>query len=250
MPSPVLTPSRSYFISGASSGLGAEMSRQLVARGDRVAIAARRGERLERLAAELGEESVSIHVLDVTNPGATRAAIRQADEHWGGLDVVVVNAGRGGGVKLGAGGDTENRAVMDTNLMGALAQIEAAMELFRERGKGHLVLVSSMAANRGLPKAAAVYSASKAALASLGESLRIELAGSGIEVTTLRPGYVKTELSSRARFPFMTPLDRGAASMLAAIDSGAGDRVIPPWPWKPASWLLKVLPGGLLKRFM
>jgi NADP-dependent 3-hydroxy acid dehydrogenase YdfG len=240
-----------YFISGASSGIGAEMARQLTRRGDDVAIAARRTERLQALAAELAEApgSVALYTLDVTDPDAVDRVMRQADAELGGLDVVVVNAGRGGGGRLGSGRDEENRAVIETNLLGALAQVETAMAVFRARGRGQLVLVSSLAASRALPGSGAVYSASKVALAYLGASLRSELAGSPIGVTTLRPGYIRTDLSSRNRSPLVTNVDRGVASMLSAIDARAGDVVVPFWPWRPLGWLMKLVPASLIRRF-
>lgn len=241
-----------YFISGASSGLGAEMAGQLARRGDSVALAARRTERLEALAHRISRQGgeITVHTLDVTDPDAVESVIRAADDLHGGLDVVVVNAGRGGGARVGTGRLQENQGVLDTNLRGALAQVEAAMELFRRRGRGHLVLVSSLAAVRGLPGSAAIYSASKVALASLGESLRVELASSEIDVTTLRPGYIRTELNERARFTYMTGLERGVESMIAAMDSRAGDVVVPAWPWRPLGWLFRLAPARLIRRFM
>lgn len=241
---------KSYFISGASSGLGEELARQLTARGDSVALAARRVGRLDALAGGLsGPGRVTVHALDVTDFPAVDAAIRTADEQHGGLDVVVVNAGRGGGGRIGTGRLDENRAVIETNLLGALAQAETALSLFRERNRGHLVLVASLAGDRGLPGSAAVYSASKAALASIGESLRIELKGSGITITTLRPGYIATPLNERQSGFYKTPLSKGVASMIAAIDAGGGDVVVPAWPWRPVSWLLRVSPSSLIRRF-
>ncbi len=241
-----------YFISGASSGLGAEMARQLSRRGESVALAARRLDRLEALAAELTDASglVTVHTLDVTDVAAVSQVIEEADLAHGALDVVVVNAGRGGGGRFGTGRQAENRAVVETNLLGAMAQVEAAMEMFRRRGRGHLVLVSSLAGRRGLPGSAATYSAAKAALASLGESLRIETAGSGIAVTTLRPGYIRTEINEGSRFPFLTPVERGVRAMIGAIDRKAGDIVVPAWPWRPVGWLLAVVPGRLIRRFL
>lgn len=241
-----------YFISGASSGLGAEMARQLAARGDSVALAARRTDRLEDVAGAISGRggTVTVHTLDVTDASAVESVIRRADIDHAGLDVVVVNAGRGGGARLGTGRAEQNRAVVETNLMGAMAQIEAALEIFRPRGRGHVVLVSSLAAVRGLPGSAAVYSATKAALASLGESLRTELAGEGVDVTVLRPGYIRTELNQRARFFLMTPLDRGVEAMIAAIDSRAADVVVPAWPWRLLGRLFRWAPASLIRRFM
>lgn len=242
----------SYFISGASSGLGAELARQLAERGDTVVVAARRSDRLEKLAERIRGHggTVWVHPLDVSDADAVDRVIRQADTDVGGLDVVVVNAGRGGGRSLGKGGAEENRQVIDTNLLGALSQAETALSLFRQRGRGHLVLVSSLVASRGLPRSATIYSATKAALASIGQSLRTEFGGTGIVVTTLRPGYIRTEINESSRFPFMTPVERGVASMVKAIDQGAGDVIVPAWPWRPLSWLLRYVPSALIRRLL
>lgn len=226
------------------------MARQLIRRGDSVALAARRVERLDELAAHVTGGRVSVHPLDVTDFPAVAGVMDEADRTHGGLEVVVVNAGRGGGARLGTGRFPENRLVVDTNFTGALAQIEAALDLFRRRGRGHLVLVSSLAATRGLPGSAAVYSATKVGLAWLGESLRAELGGSGIDVTTLRPGYIRTELNERADFRYMTELGPGVEAMIAAMDRKADDVVVPAWPWRPLGWLLRLAPDVLIRRFM
>ncbi len=240
-----------YFISGASSGIGRELVRLLAARGETVVAAARRIEELEALAAEAEHLAGAVHVfeLDVTDPAAVDRVVRMADQVVRGIDVVVVNAGRGGGKPIGTGAFEENRAVLDTNLIGALAQMETAVSLFRDRGRGHLVLVSSLAAWRGLPGSAAAYSASKTALASLGESLRIELQGSGIDVTVLRPGYIQTPLTARARPPLSTSITKGVGAILDAIDRRAEDVAVPPWPWRPLGWMLRRAPERLLGRF-
>lgn len=238
-----------YFISGASSGIGAEMARQLAARGAGLAIAARRTGGLETVASGLtAAAKVTTHTLDVTDPAAVAHTFAEAVAAHGGIDVAVVNAGIGGGRRIGTGHHDENLAIISTNLVGALHQIEVAMAHFRDRDRGHLVLVSSMAGWRGLPGSAASYSASKAALSSLGESLRIETAGGPIAVTTLHPGYIRTDLSARARSPYQTPLDRGVAAMLAAIDRRVGEAVVPGWPWAPLGLLLRRVPERALRR--
>lgn len=241
----------SYFVSGASSGLGREMARHLTARGDDVAVAARRLPELESLAREVESHPGTLwfHTLDVTDAPAVRNVMERADAELGGLDVVIVNAGRGRGSKIGVGEFDNNRAVVDVNLVGALAQIDVAMELFRHRGRGHLVLVSSLAAHRGLPGSSAVYSATKAALASIGESLRLEMGPGPIKVTTLRPGYIRTPLTERNRSRLVTELKPATAALIAAIDAGKGDVAVPAWPWAPLGAILKLVPDGLLRRF-
>lgn len=240
-----------YFISGASSGLGAEMARQLTARGDSVALAARRTDLLEALTDELrdGRGVAVAFPLDVTDFDSVGAVMRRADEEMGGIDVVVVNAGTGRGARLGTGEFHRNARMIDTNFTGGLAQVEAALEIFRTRQSGHIVLVSSLAARRALPGSAATYSATKLALASVGKSLRTELADHGIVVTTLYPGYIRTDLSGASRFPYMTPLEKGVESMIRVMDSGKSEAVVPAWPWKPLGWLFRAVPMSLIRRF-
>lgn len=217
-----------------------------------MALSARRRDRLEALADQIRLDggTASVHPADVSDTNLIRRAILEADEIHGGLDVVVANAGHGGGGRIGTGRVDENRRVVETNVLGVLNQAEVAMELFRRKERGQLVLVSSLASVRGLPGSAAVYSASKAAVTSLGESLRMETAGTRIRVTTLLPGYVKTELSSRTRFPYLSPLGRGVEAMIEAMDAGRGEAVVPSLPWRPLGWVLRYIPESVLRRFM
>ncbi len=173
-------------ITGASSGLGAEMARQLAARGHDLALCARRTERLEQLRDEIRaahpDRRVEVRALDVTDATAVRhcfADLHTALADRGGLERVVVNAGLGKGAPLGTGGDEANRETAVTNVLGALAQVEAAVALFRAAGRGHLVVVSSVSALRGMPRSMTTYAASKAFLAHLVEGLRVELEGPG-----------------------------------------------------------------------
>src|SRR5699024_5204701 len=196
---------RTVFISGASGGLGEEMARQFAARGHNLALAARRQERLadlrDALATAHPDVSVSIHRLDVDEPEQVSEVMRAAVTEHGGLDRVIVNAGLGKGGRIGQGYARANRETMTTNVLGALSQCEAAMEHFYERGTGHLVVISSMAAMRGMPGSMNAYGASKTALAQLAEGIRSDLIGKpghDIAVTTLFPGYIATEMNAHA----------------------------------------------------
>lgn len=241
----------SYFISGASSGIGAELARQLAARGDDLALAARRRERLDTLAGQLRPlgVTVTVHELDVTDGVAVDGVVRAADDAHGGLDVVVANAGRGGGSVVGSGRPEENVGVLETNLVGLLAQAEVALALFRPRDTGHLVLVSSVAGTRAMPGSMASYSVSKAGVRQLGRALRLDVAGTGVDVSVLLPGWVESEMTTRVRGPLKTDVEPAVASMLASMDARRGEVYVPRWWRLLARGVLPVVPASLLRRF-
>jgi short-subunit dehydrogenase len=242
-------------ITGASAGLGAEMARQFAVDGRDLALCARRLDRLESVRDELIAANPSIKVairpLDVNDNDAVFTVFRQLADELGGLDRVIVNAGLGKGARLGTGKFYANRETAMTNFVAALAQCEAALEIFRPAGAGHLVVISSMSAVRGLPGALATYSASKAAVAALADGLRVELRRSPITVTTLYPGYIRSEMSSRAeqRTPLMSSTEHGVRSMVAAIEREVSASAVPPWPWKPLGVLMRYAPASLVGRF-
>jgi short-subunit dehydrogenase len=162
-------------ITGASSGLGAEMARQLADRGHDLVLTARRVDRLEQLKAEIlvAHPALRLEVagLDVVDQDAVFDVFRR----YALLERVIVNAGLGGTKVVGSGGYEHNRAVAMTNFVGSLAEVEAAMEQFRANGRGHLVVLSSFSAMRGLRGGPAVYAATKRGLAHLAEGLRSEM---------------------------------------------------------------------------
>lgn len=242
-------------ITGASAGLGAELARQYAARGHDLAICARRGDRLEELRTQLVAATpgirVAVRTLDVDDHDAVFRVFDELRAELGGLDRVIVNAGLGKGAPIGTGRFDVNRATITTNLVSALAQCEAAMQIFRAADAGHLVVVSSMSAIRGLPRSATAYSASKAGLSALAEGLRAELIGSPIVVTTLLPGYIVSEMNERAeqRTPLLTGTENGVRAMVRAIDKEVTSAAVPPWPWRPIAALLRFAPLRLVARF-
>ncbi len=240
-------------ITGASSGLGRGMAREFAARGCHLALCARRSERLETLRAELLDRyrvRVEIRSLDVNDHGQVFAVFREFAAAFGRLDRVIVNAGIGDGRRIGSGRFEQNRRVMETNLVAALAQCEAAVERFREQNHGHLVLMSSISAVRGLPGSMTSYAASKAGLRHLGEGIRAELINTPIRVTTLLPGYIRTELNAGAeKLPFAVDEVSGSRALVRAIERAPATACVPAWPWRPISWLLKLLPLKLIARF-
>ncbi|NLV77753.1 MAG: SDR family oxidoreductase [Rhodococcus sp.] len=240
-------------ITGASSGLGAEMARQFAARGHDLALAARRTDRLEELRTELMGANpgitVSVRALDVNDHDAVFRVFREFDEELGGLDRIIVNAGLGKGQPLGTGYFRANAQTANTNFLGALAQSEAALELMRPRNAGHLVLISSMSAIRGMRGNITTYAASKAAVASLGEGMRSDLADTGITVSTIFPGYIRSEINEKVKkVPFIVDTETGCRALVAAIEKEPAKAYVPGWPWIPLAYAMKVLPLSLVRR--
>jgi short-subunit dehydrogenase len=242
-------------ITGASSGLGAEMARQFAALGHDLALCARRTDRLEELRTEIAkdhpERRVEVRALDVTDHDQVFEVFEAFRADFGRLDRIVVNAGLGKGAPLGTGKFHANKQTAETNFIGALAQTEAAAQIFREQGDGHLVMVSSVSALRGMPRNITTYAATKAGVAHLAEGLRADLYGTPIKVTVLYPGYIRSEMSaSAASTPLMASTEAGVRSMVTAIEKEKASARVPGWPWEPLGLLLKVLPLPVARRLM
>ncbi|HYQ32744.1 MAG TPA: SDR family oxidoreductase [Lapillicoccus sp.] len=239
-------------ITGASSGLGEGMARRFAAMGRDLALAARRTDRLEALRAELLEAHPRIRVevaaMDVDDPESVATVVPQLVEKLGGLDRFIVNAGIGKGASIGTGKAWANRAVLHTNVLGAHAQCEAAMEVFRAQGAGHLVLISSVASVRGMPGTRTAYGASKAAVNALAEGIRSDVWGTGIVVTTILPGYIATDINVGRRGPMTVDLDKGVDALTAAVEAEPAKAYVPGWPWAPVARLLRVLPLSVVRR--
>ncbi len=245
-------------ITGASSGLGAEMARQLADRGEDLALCARRSDRLEALRDELLTTHPGLRVvvrpLDVTDHEAVFAVVHEFAADLGRIDRVVVNAGLGKGAPLGTGRFDANRETAMTNFVAALAQVEAAMDVFRGQGGGHLVMVSSMSAMRGLPKTMTTYAATKAGVAHLVEGLRAEFYGTpGYDFTVLYPGYIASEMNegvAAAQNKMMVPTEKGVAAMVAAIEKKKDSACVPALPWAPLSVVMKHAPLPVFRRMV
>ena len=241
---------KNILITGASSGLGAGMAREFARRGYNLALCARRLDRLTQLKAELERDvpgvKVSIRALDVTDHDSVFEVFRDLRLEMGLLDRVIVNAGIGSGAPIGKGGFATNKATVETNFIAALAQCEAAMAIFREQKLGHLVVVSSMSAVRGLRGSMTAYAASKAGLGALAEGIRADVMRQrAIKVTTLYPGYIRTELNEHtpsSKTPFIVDAVKGCRLLAKAIERERATAYVPWWPWAPLGYLLKRLP--------
>jgi len=234
-------------ITGASSGLGREIAVQLAKSGTEVVLMARRGNLLEEVAAEIraGGGRAHTEVLDVTDVERAQSAVREWDSRLGGFDLVLANAGLG---EAAHSRELEWAAidrVLQTNIRGALAILHAATGPMLERGTGTLAGMSSLAALRGMP-ASGAYSASKAALSTYLETLRIDLRGSGVKVVDIRPGFVHTPMTAGADhpLPFVIDVERGARYSIRGLERGQS---VVAFPWKIAWSLgaLALLPNSL-----
>lgn len=240
-------------ITGASSGLGRGMAIEFAKLGRNLALCARRVERLESLQHELlsinPNIKVVIHALDVDDHDAVFTVFKSFRESLGSLDRVIVNAGMGKGASIGTGYFHANKQTAITNFVSALAQCEASVEIFRQQNAGHLVMISSISALRGFRRALNVYAATKAAVSSLSEGLRLDLMNTPIVVSTLHPGFIRSEINEKVeKVPFMVDTETGCKAMVKAIEKEGANSYVPTWPWALLQVVLRVSPLSWLKK--
>jgi NADP-dependent 3-hydroxy acid dehydrogenase YdfG len=207
-------------ITGASSGIGRAMGIQMAARGAAVGLLARRRELLDEAVAEIqkaGGRALALPV-DVTDADAVRAAVAKLRREFGYIDVLVANAGINVNTFVPDLCEKKIAQLINVNVLGAVNTVCAVLPDMVEKRRGHLVVNSSLAAYRGLPKSAA-YCASKAALTRFFEGLRIDLKGSGVDVTIIHPGFIKTSLiANLRRTPYVMELDHAVHKIVRAIE--------------------------------
>ncbi|HEX8290402.1 MAG TPA: SDR family NAD(P)-dependent oxidoreductase [Pyrinomonadaceae bacterium] len=237
-------------VTGASSGIGRALAAEWGRRGARLGLTARRGEELLRLGEEVeraGGEALALPA-DVRDPEAMKAAAELVRARWGGIDVLVANAGMStttAGTRLDAG---EAGEVISINVLGVVNSVAAVLPAMLERGSGHLVAISSLASYRGMPKSGA-YSASKAAVSTLFESLRVDLRRSNIAVTTIHPGFIRTPMTAgrKKRLPFLLEPEDAACRIIRAVERRARTYA---FPWQLASLVrvIRHMPGAVYDR--
>ena len=244
---------RNILITGASSGLGYTMAKLYAAQGRNLALCARRVDKLEELKAEIAASNpdvkVSVRSLDVNDHEQVFEVFKAFEQDLGHIDRVIVNAGMGKGASLGTGYFHANKQTAITNFVSAIAQCEAALEIFRKQNHGHLVTISSMSAVRGFRRALTVYAATKSAVTSLTEGIRIDLLDTPIKATTIHPGFIRSEINEKVKkVPFIVDTETGCKAILKAIEKEGANYYVPVWPWAIMCRLMRFAPLRLLAK--
>lgn len=239
-------------ITGASSGIGADLARLLASWGARLALVARRREKLEALRAECEEAGAEALVFeaDVADEATMLAMRDDVLAHFGHADIVIANAGVGGLNPAERFSLEVHRRVVETNCVGIANTLLPFVPSMLARGSGHLVGVSSLAAFRGLPKAAS-YSSTKAQQMVFLESLRVDLRPRGIAVSSIHPGFVETPMTDHDEFqmPFLVPVRKSSLLIAKAIRRRKAVYLYP-WQMRWLTWLNRHLPRWLYDRLV
>ena len=228
------------WVTGASSGIGEELSAALLRAGARVALTARRRDRLEAIAEpwRRGGRDVIVAPADVTDRDAVHRVAVEIEAAWGGIDLAVFNAGFGKRIRWTEFDARDFTAIFQVNLFGVIYGVEAVLPGMLQRRAGRIAAVASLAGYRGAPTLAG-YGTSKAALIHAMDSMRFDLAPHGIGVTLINPGYVRTPLTATNQYwmPALMDADRAAAIIVRGLQQ---DRKEIHFPAR-FSWTLKFL---------
>jgi len=238
---------KTVMVTGASSGIGRGLALELSRRGAKLGLIARRAEKLAELVREIEATNGKAIALpaDVMDVNSLAAAATQLRSTFGPIDVLIANAGVGATVDAAELKGSTVAGVLNVNVLGAANSVEAVVPEMVQRGRGQLVVISSLAAYRGLPKSAA-YCASKAAVSAFFESLRLDLKPRGIDVTIIHPGFIKTPLTAgrHAQMPFLMELEDAVQKIISAIEKRKKSYA---FPWQLASI---VRAGMIMPNFM
>ena len=239
-------------LTGASSGIGAIMAREYGKQGCRLLLVARRDQQLESTAAEVvaAGGQAQILVADVAAPETAATAVKLAMETWGGIDLVIANAGISNPQWFDSFDATDAERTMQVNYFSVARMLEAVIPVFRNQGSGTFVAVSSLAGYRGMP-GSGPYNASKSAVTTLMQSLRTEVVGTPIKLLTISPGFIRTPMTDKNEFymPFLLEPEQGARRIMQAIARGKSEYRFPT-RLSIGVRLLQWMPNWLFDRLM
>lgn len=243
---------KTIFITGASSGIGEHVALEMAQRGYNLALTARRLERLEdlkgRITAAHPNCVVELAQLDVTDTDATVACVNALWERCGGFDIALANAGIGADGPAGTGVLDRQLEMIDTNIRGFVATIDAVTAKMVARGTGgQIVGIASVAAYRGMA-GSGVYSGSKAFVVTYMDALRLQLRGAGIDVSILSPGFIDTAINEDLgdKRMFLVDVKTGAKAAADLIERKVKHKTVPVMPWTVMGWLMKRLPDAMM----
>lgn len=235
-------------ITGASSGLGAALAEQYAEEGITLYLAARNNSRLDDVANKCrakGAEVIAKSDIDVVDTDAMESFIKTNDSHKN-IDLVIANAGISAGTGGGGESDEQVRKILAVNIDGVLNTIQPLIPIMSARGQGQIAIVSSLAGYRGLPSCPA-YSASKAAVRAYGEAMRGSLKESGIKVSVIMPGYVKTPMTDANDFPMpMLMKSEKAAKLIQKKLQRNTARIVFPFPFCSLVWLTSCISPAII----
>ncbi len=239
--------SRVALITGASSGIGEALAIELSRRGWRVGLMARRASELEALAQKIGP-SAAWRTADVLDEHSVNAAVAALEAELGPCELMIANAGIGEPCAAKNWDNAVITRVMRVNYEGVVFAFGAVIQGMLARGKGQLAAVSSVAGYRGLPTFGP-YAASKSAVTTLCESLRIELSRKGVAVTTIHPGYIATPMTAKNKFPmpFLMPAEAAARVMADGLEARRRE-INTPWQMGLLMGLCRLLPNWIWDR--
>ena len=239
----------SVVITGASSGIGKALAYEFAGRGYNLGLVARRLDVLEEIKSDIEQQhqvQVEVATCDVADSDSIFPVLEDLKKRLNQIDIVIANAGISGINKTGTGKFDKDRRIMQVNVIGAMATVDAAAQLFRQQKYGHIVGISSVAAFVSIPGSAA-YSASKAALSNYLQAVGIELEKHHIKVTAVHPGFVKTDLApNMEKYPFVIEADKAARDIVDGILKGKKSITVPNMPWSLIRRLLPLVPGSVM----
>ncbi len=245
---------KSVLITGASSGIGEALAIHYAALGYDVGIAARRMDRLKKLQEKLLSDNagknirVLVQGLDVNALTDVAANMTSICEALGRVDIIYVNAGINRIQRVGTGKVHQDFAIVDTNISGAIATVDAAASYFKNQGHGQIVGISSLASFAAVP-AQATYCASKAAFSMYLKGARLDLMSDNIDVTIITPGFIATEIADNIhKYPFVVSSEQGAKEIAHIVDKRKKEGIVPGYPWKYIKPFFGLIPTSLWKK--